>query len=294
LATWYNSYDMEILNSWQFHLIAYLVAVTVFFQFNRLAVRDAKDNAAATILLQIVAIATSIALVPFSPLTFPAQLGVFGLLALACLFYTFNDRLQTPVRKHLPVSTYTLLLQFTQVFLFIYGVVLFQEPFTLAHLLGVLMIIGANCLLLYKRGEFVMNKYMIFAIMAALSAATAISIDVGIANQFNLPLYIAITLTIPAILIMSAERVSHQRLKAEYKNSTIKWYLITGVAWAASIYFGLRSLQLGEMTTVVPLQALSVLLNVIVAYIFLKERQQMAKKLIASLFVIIGVVSLSL
>jgi uncharacterized membrane protein len=285
---------MEIFNSWQFYVIAYLIAVTIFFQFNRLAVKNAKDNAAATILLQSVAITTSLLLVPFLPLDFPMQLGIFGLLALACLFYTFNDRLQTPVRKHLPVSSYTLLLQFTQVFLFIYGISLFQEPFTVTNLLGVLFIIGANSLLLYKQGEFVINKYMIFAVMAAFAAATAISIDVGIANQFNLPLYIAITLTIPAILIMAAERVSHTRLRAEYKNSNVKWYVVTGVAWAASIFFGLRSLQLGDMTTVVPLQALSVLLNVIVAYIFLKERQQMVKKLIASLIITLGVVSLSL
>jgi uncharacterized membrane protein len=56
----------------------------------------------------------------------------------------------------------------------------------------------------------------------------------------------------------------------------------------------LRAYQLGEVTSVAPLWALKVIINVIVSYIFLKERSNLLKKIIAALLIIISVVLIKL
>lgn len=119
--------------------------------------------------------------------------------------------------------------------------------------------------------------------------SVAISIDVGISKQFNLPLYIAITLLIPAVMLVIFERHSLAELKAEFKPEARKYYLLTGIAWAIQIVFSLRAFQLGSVTTIAPIQASAVILNVLVAYLFLNERSDKLKKILAAILVMIGI-----
>ena len=56
----------------------------------------------------------------------------------------------------------------------------------------------------------------------------------------------------------------------------------------------LKAYQLGQVTTVAPLAALSVLVNVIVGYIFLKERESLAKKIIAAILIVVAIILIKL
>jgi drug/metabolite transporter (DMT)-like permease len=285
----YNREMFDLINTWQFYLIAYLIANVLFFQFYKAAVNQAKSDGAATILLQLTAGSSILLLVPFMPLVFPTNPMTYLLVAAACIFYAINDRIQTTARKHLEVSVFSILNQFLTVFLIAYGFILFKEPITAEKILGAVFIFIGNILLLYKKGRFEFTKYTILSIIASLTLATAISIDIGISEQFNLPLYICITLIIPALLIAVTERLHVKTVLAEYHKVSFKYYVIAGAAWSLSIFFSLRSFQLGDVSLLVPLQATSVLLNVIVASTFHKERGFLKRKILAAALVIIGV-----
>ena len=94
----------------------------------------------------------------------------------------------------------------------------------------------------------------------------------------------------PAILITIFERIKFSELKDEYKNGNKKAIWITSISWALSILFQLRAYQLGEVSIVAPLCALSVILNVVVGYFFLKEKDNMLKKIIAAILIIFGII----
>ncbi len=51
----------------------------------------------------------------------------------------------------------------------------------------------------------------------------------------------------------------------------------------------LRAYQLGTVTQIAPLCSLTVILNAIFAFLFLKNRKHLCKKLIAGILVVIGV-----
>lgn len=280
---------MDILNTWQFNLVGYLISIVVFYQFYKFAVRNAVRDGAATITLQLLAGIASLVLVPFFAIQFPTEPKYWWLLLGACIFYALNDRLQTTARKHLQVSVFTIISQLSTVFLFVYGIALFKEPLNLNKFIGVLLILGANILLRYSKGKIEFNKYVIYGVFATLALATAISIDIDISKVFNLPIYIMLTLVIPAIFLFLAEKIKLSEIKAEFNSKDKKYYIITGVAWALTIFFSLRSFQLGSVTTIVPLQASSVLLNVLVAYFVLGEKKDQIKKIIAAALVIGGI-----
>jgi len=280
---------MEIFNTWQFNLTGYLICVVAFYQFYKLAVSNAKQDGAATILLQLIASIAVLFLAPFFIFKFPADPKFYILLIGASIFYTLNDRLQTTARKHLQVSVFTIVNQLTTVFLILYGLTIFREQFLITKVIGAALILLANALLLYKRGKNQPSKYILVAVTATIAFATAMSIDIGISKQFNLPIYIMLTLFIPAIILLLAEKIKFAEIKAEYTGEDKKYYLLTGVFWALTIFFSLRSFQFGEVTTIVPLQATNVLLNVSVAYFALGERKDGLKKIIAALLVMFGI-----
>jgi drug/metabolite transporter (DMT)-like permease len=281
---------LSILNTWQVCLIGYLISFVAFYQFYKLAVRNAKKDGAATILLQIIAGVSILVLTPFLGWKLPNAPILILLLIIACIFYAINDRLQTTSRKHLPVSTFSIIAQLSTVFLILFGFTVFRNPFVWSKLFGAGLILLGNIILLYRNGKFELTKYVVIGILATAALAVAMSIDIGISKQFNLPFYIMLTLVIPASMITVGERIKPMEVAQEFKDKNRIFYLACGIAWGLAIFFSLRSYQLGgQVTTIVPLQAVSVLLNVIIAYIFLKERENSLKKLVAAFLVISGI-----
>lgn len=269
----------------------YFIFNVIFFQFYKLSVKDVKKDGAATIIFQVIAGLSILLLVPFFTWSVPNTISIILLLMAACIFYAVNDRLQTTVRKNLEVSVFSILSQFGTVFLIIYGFLIFKDAIVLTKILGALFIIAANIWIFYKprKHKLVINKYYIIGIVALFAFATAITIDIGISERFNLPFYISLTLLIPAVMVMLSEKIRLSNISEEWSRGNKKFYIITGFAWGLSILFGLRAYQLGVVSTIVPLQAISVILNVLVAYIFLKEREDGYKKFLAAIIAIIGV-----
>ncbi len=98
------------------------------------------------------------------------------------------------------------------------------------------------------------------------------------------------TLGIPAILIALFEKVTISDIQNEWKNGNKKAIILTGITWSFSIVSQLRAYQLGNVTIIAPLCALTVILNVIVGYLFFQEKDNLFKKLLAGLLIIISII----
>lgn len=279
---------MSLFNAWQFYLISYLILIVTFFQTYKLSVKNVKHDGAATIILQLLAGGSALLLTPLFPLQFPSNPTPYLFLIGACVFYAINDRLQTTARKHLEVSVFTILNQLSTVILIIYGFLLLKEPLVLSKIAGMLFIIIGNLFIFYKKGGFVFNKYVGIAMLSAAAFATAVSIDIGNSTKFNLPIYVSSTFLIPALFLIVWERKSAQIIIKEFNTPAKKYYIITGFIWALAVISSLRAFQLKNVSTIVPLGATSVLLNVVVAYLLFSEKSNAAKKIIAAILVIIG------
>jgi len=279
-----------IFNTWQFNIILFLIGIVIFFQFYKLAVRNAQRDGAATILLQLIGGFSVLCLIPFLPFKFSTDIKVYLFLILACVFYGFNDRLETTSRKHLEVSVFSILGQLGTVFLILMGITVFKEPFVLTKIVGASLILFANFFIFYEKGKLKLNKYAWLGVLSKLFFSIAVSIDIGISNQFNLPFYIMLTFLLPAIVIFFGEKIKPSEIAREYRSPAKKHYLVTGISWGLLSFFYLRAFQFGQVTTIVPIQASAVLLNVLIAYIFFKERDNGLKKIIASILVIIGII----
>lgn len=98
-----------------------------------------------------------------------------------------------------------------------------------------------------------------------------------------------ITLLIPAFLNFIFERCSLKDVVNEFQSVRKKYYILTGLFWGFVIFFTIRSMQIGKVSFVVPLLAGTVLLNVLIASFFHNEKDNLLKKIISALIVILGI-----
>lgn len=276
--------------NWLICVILYLIFYVIFNQTYKVATKSLTKPGSLTILLEIIASLIVLLLIPFFEMKLPQDPKIYLLLGLSIIFYTISDRLNTTVRSGIEASTFSVINQLSTVFMIVAGVLFFKELFVLNKFLGAALIVFSNVLIFFKKGKGKPNKYVVLGILANICFSIALFLDVNNSDNFNLPIYVATTLGFPIILIFIFERIKFSDIKEEYKNGNKKAIWITSITWSLSILAQLRAYQLGEVSIVAPLCALSVILNVIVGYIFLKEKDNMLKKIIAAILIILGVI----
>ncbi len=285
---------MSIFNNWITYVALYIIIAVIFNNSYKVATKSSKMHGPLTIVIQIIAGISVLALCPLFEFKLPTNIWVYVFLGLVAIFYAITDRVNTTVRSNIEASKFSIINQIYTVFMILFGITLFKEPVVFTKMLGAFLIIFSNILVFYKKGKFKINKYVVLAILANLSLATAMFLDINISKNFNLAIYVSATFLIPAIILFIFERTKISDIKKEFKEGNKKAILITAFSWALMVIFGLKAYQLGQVTIVAPLVAISVILNVLTGYIFLNERDNLVKKIIAAILIIISVVLIKL
>lgn len=275
---------------WFLFVLLYILLAIIFTQFYKITTKLSKNPGALTVILQIFSGIVALLLCPFFKFSFPTDWKIYLFLGLACCFYAISDRINTTVRGGIEASTFSIIKQLSTVFMIMAGLLFFREKFVLKKIIGAILILLSNIIIFYKKGSQKFNKYILLAILANIAFSIALFLDVNISDKFNLAFYVAITLMVPAILIILIERIKISSILSEFKNGDRKSIIITSICWGTMIIAQLLAYQIGSVTSVAPLCALTVIGNVIVGYLFLGERDNLLKKVIAALLVIISVI----
>lgn len=279
-----------MLNNGILYVLGYLVLATAFTQFFKVTTKTLKNAGALTILLQLMAGMIALILCPFFEFKFSTDINIYIMLGMSIIFYAITDRINTTVRSGIEASTFSMLKQLSTTFMIVAGLLFFKEEFVLSKFIGAMLIIFSNILIFYKKGKFKFDKYILLGILANITFTIALFLDVNISDNFNLPFYVALTLIIPALLIMIFERIKPSQIKEEFVKGNKKAIIITAISWGVMIIAQLRAYQLGNVTIVAPLCALTVILNVIVGYLFLNEKDNLLRKIISAILIIISII----
>lgn len=277
-----------MLNNFKFYITIYLIVSVIFNQNYKILTKKNTNDGILTILIQSISVITCLFLLPFFKFKFPTDLKVYLFLFLSIIFYTINDRFGTTARKGLDSSIYIILKQLSTVFMIIMGILFFKEPFIFSKFLGAILIVLSNVIVFYKKIKF--NKYFVCGIIANICLSIALFLDVNNSNKFNLAFYLLLIFLIPLILIFIFERIRIKDIIKEYKKSNKTIVISTGVSWVIMMLTKLKSYELGSISIVAPLTSLTVILNIFCSYFILKEKNNLLRKVIASILIIIGVI----
>jgi transporter family protein len=130
--------------------------------------------------------------------------------------------------------------------------------------------------------------WLVFAILSAVFAAlTSILAKVGI-NGVNSNLATAIRTVVVVILAWGMVFLTHaQTGLSEISRKSWLFLILSGLATGASWLCYYRALQMGEASKVVPIDKMSVVITLVLAFVFLHE-EFTAKSLIGCIFIGIG------
>ncbi|NMA51072.1 MAG: DMT family transporter [Mollicutes bacterium] len=274
---------------WLLFVFIFIIFAIAFNQFFKVAIKSTKKDGALTVLMQSLAGICALILMPFFKFKLPTDYKIYLFLGLACIFYAISDRMNTTVRRGVEASTYSIIKQLSTVFMIIAGLLFFKEPFVWKKIIGAILIIFSNIFVFYEKGKQKLNKYVLLGILSCLVFSIALFLDVNISDNFNLAFYVALTLLVPALLLTIFGRIKFTDIKNELQHGNKKVIFITSFSWAITLIAGLRAYQLGKVTLVAPLRSLTVIGNVIVGYFFLNEKDNLLKKVIAAIMIVISV-----
>lgn len=280
---------MNILNSWIFWVIVYLISALVFAQSFKKANRNMKDAGSLTILLEVFTALFAVLFIPLFKINFPSDINIYLTLLVVVIIYAITDRLNIEARYGLEPSTFSMLKQLSTVFLIILGIVFMHESTSLLKIIGIVLIIFSNFLLTFEKGKIVINKYFVMSFISNFLFAVAMLINVGISDNFNLAIYTIITVSIPSLLIFIFERHSFIELKREFKLYDRKLFLLSAFTWAIMLISSVRAYQLGDIVLVAPLLALTSIMNAIYEVVINKDRKKFILKVISAVLIVIGV-----
>ena len=282
---------LQIFQYWQVNLVLAIILFVALYQFYRLLAKGSRHSANIPVIVGLLGSIIFLLLIPFFNMKFPSIWYVWILLLLSNFLYVGNDLLKFIGFKKLDVSVVSIFYQLAKVFMIILGVIIFHEQLTLIEIIGIILIMFGSSLVAFKKNKFKINKYIWAIIGASLFFALAMTIDVGISAQFNLAFYFFVLYFVPAVLIIIGKQIKFIDLKEEFfrtKNSP-KFFIMASLCSSIGMLFYLLALRQGQVSIVAPLSSVTVLLNVLAGYIFLKERDDLTKRIIASILVIVGV-----
>ena len=130
--------------------------------------------------------------------------------------------------------------------------------------------------------------WRVYALLSALFAAlTAIFAKVGVKNV-NSDLATAIRTTIILILTWGiAIFGQHVKEIKDVSRNTWAFLILSGVATGLSWLFYFKAIQLGDVSKVAPIDKLSVVITIILAFIFLREQVDV-KVIVGALLITAG------
>lgn len=279
-----------MINTWQCWVVIYLIAGVVFAQSFKKANRQMKNAGSLTILLEVFTGIFSLLMIPVFDIKFDVNTNLLLTLLVVVLIYAITDRLNIEARYGLDPSTFSMLKQLSTVFMILFGFIFLKEKFILSKMIGTIFIIGANVILAYDKGKLVINKYFIMSFFSNFLFAVAMLINVDLSDHFNLAFYTYITVTVPSILIFIFGRHSFSDLRVEFELCRKREFLIAAFSWALMLNASIRAYQLGSVTVVASLFALTAILNALVEFVFNHNKNKFRQKLIAATLIIIGVI----
>ena len=236
---------------------------------------------------------------PLEPAGLPADPAPWLLLAVNILVWTCANILDIRSFRLTEVSDIYLIRTLSPALSFCSGILLFGEPFALTKLAGLVLILGGLVVLSYRKGSLVFDQGQRLQLLTTILLPIGVGLDMYLLRHFSLLFYITVNLgmlPLPMILLAGSER---QRIGRDFLAMFRRPVLMTGPAFlgfclAANALLLMLAMKHGELSRIMPLMTGSTLLIVAGGWLFLGERDRLARKLTTTVMGVAGVLLLTL
>ena len=210
------------------------------------------------------------------------------LTAFSTIAFAFSTKFLFKAYNKTDVSLVLIIYKLNVVIVAIIGIILLKETYNTTQSLGLFLILISSISLVFKpRTGKLLPEGIIYVVLAAILTSFASVSDKIILNHFSPFTYAFINNAMIAAVFMLKKNVVGEAITIVKKD--FKLLFIGSLFMTIGFVFILVALQLGDVSKILPVYSgLGLLIPVLIGIIFLNERQEITKKLIASIVIILG------
>lgn len=166
------------------------------------------------------------------------------------------------------------------------------ESLTLIRIVGIALTLLGSIIVLYRRQQFVMTRGVVYALLGSALNGLAITNDAFILRHTtDVFSYTAIAFLLPGIVLLLASLGSIKKIKAHLCSRNLPAFLTLSVFFSiAAVTFYLAYISGGHVSQIATINQFSLVCTVLLAFIFLGERENMPRKIIGAVVAIVGVI----
>jgi uncharacterized membrane protein len=276
--------------NWLIFALISIVSISVANMYQRLAMRqDESDPIGASILFFFVltvitgvfAVFKGFVIPPFSQ--YPFQF------AFSCICYALGTIALFRAAKYLDASEMQILSGFGTLVAILGGVLLLGEHIGIKQGIGIILIFSA-VFLVQKRHTVSKNKGALYAIVGACLYGLALISDTFVLRTYDAVSYVVVTSFVPGILLLIAYPKTIRRIHTYFTKSMKDvliygfFYSIQAISYYAALHYG------ANLSQMAPFFKAEVLLTVLLAAIFLKEKKHLPLYLLGAALVTVGAI----
>jgi glucose uptake protein len=196
--------------------------------------------------------------------------------------------------SRLDVSIKTIFGESKVLFTFILSIIILREVVTLTKFLGVFLVFVGILIISHKKGEkwgHLKDKGVIYSLIASFLTAVVVIVDKYAQTYYSTTTYSFLVYLLPAIFFIPFVISKGKEVKSIMKNSF--WQiLVAAVLSTVSYYLMLKAFTLADASIVYTITRASILITIIGGIIFLKEKEDMLKRLLVGVIILAGVLLL--
>lgn len=281
--------------TWVPWAIAQIFLSTAYQLLSRKLSIKSEHPRAFSVVFNVMAAALSFILIAVEPLVLREfSLRFVLLLLISTVLYAIFERTQFYARREIEASRMAIISRLVPVVGLVAAAIVLGEAITPIKLLATGLIVCGSILVVdVKRHGRKMGKGLWYAIVAFVALGLAWTNDKQASVGYSLSLYALLIWWIPIIYNLFIPPIPLKTLKKELVIAGWKPVALLAFINVFDYYALIKALSLGEAGRVISVVSASTITVVTFGVLFLGERKDMAKKLIATLLVVSGVVLLT-
>jgi drug/metabolite transporter (DMT)-like permease len=192
--------------------------------------------------------------------------------------------------KYTEASTESVLMSSRSLWTIIFAIIFLNEKFSLSQVAGSILIIFSVGLISMNSFKFKLGKGEIYTLLAAICFGVGFVNDAILLKDWNVPTYLCISFIGTGLAIALIHPKSFRNMKNFVRQGSLNRIIVISLIYSVSVIAVYQAYTLGKNAAqLAGLYEMAVILTVVLATIFLKERSNLPKKLIAAVVSVVGV-----
>lgn len=257
----------------------------------RLLSGDKQDSISYAIYLQLLVALILLPIAILNGFKIPPLNSIWINIVLMIFLYSFVNIFSYSALKKIQVSEFIVIMATAPIWNALASIPLLHESTGIVKISGIILTFVGIAFVFYKRGKMNFNIGHFLAFLSALLFALAFTNDAILLHSFNSSTYSSINFALPALFVALIYPKKTLKLKSLIdKKSRLNFFL-------SALFYGLAALAVntgyklgGEISQISSILQLNIILTIIFGILFLKERENMPRKIIGGMIVVLGAI----